>query len=259
MTVRPNAEDGPTGESRSNHFGVDRRSLLALAGATALGVGLGPGLATADSHDGDDGAGGLYLAAATGDQQPSAVDTEATGGAMFSLSEDGSEMDYALLVSAIEDANQAHIHLGGADEEGPVAVWLYPDPEATEPELQEGRFDGVLATGTFTEEHLTDEVEGGTMDDLLQLIEGGDAYVNVHTEEYPAGEIRGQLVSIDAIGAALLCERDREMDRDGATGGNRSDDAGGNETADGADDEDTETADDDTSENGSDDEGDYGG
>ncbi|WP_247730922.1 CHRD domain-containing protein [Halovivax limisalsi] len=262
MTAHTAADERPTDGSRTNDFGVDRRSVLALAGASALG--LGSGVASADSHDGDDGSGGLFLAAATGGQQTEDVDTEAAGGAAFSLSEDGSEMEYALLVSAIEDVTQAHIHLGGAGENGPVAVWLYPDPEATEPELQEGRFDGVLATGTFTEEHLTDAVEGGTMDALLEAIEGGGAYVNVHTEEYPAGEIRGQLTSAEDVAAALQHEHDGDAvdetdERDGGTAdGNRSDGAGGNETAGGSDGgggDENDTASGNTSDDGTD----YGG
>jgi hypothetical protein len=34
---------------------------------------------------------------------------------------------------------------------------------------------------------------GGSLDDLVHLIRTGQAYVNVHTEQYPAGEIRGQI------------------------------------------------------------------
>ncbi|MEQ1756849.1 MAG: CHRD domain-containing protein [Vicinamibacterales bacterium] len=34
-----------------------------------------------------------------------------------------------------------------------------------------------------------------TIDDAIQAIVGGNAYVNVHTTSFPAGEIRGQILS----------------------------------------------------------------
>jgi len=50
------------------------------------------------------------------------------------------------------------------------------------PQLRPGRTDGILAEGTFT-----------PTPELLAAIETGNAYVNVHTAQLPAGEIRGQL------------------------------------------------------------------
>jgi hypothetical protein len=35
-----------------------------------------------------------------------------------------------------------------------------------------------------------------TMADAIQSIVGGGAYVNIHTSEFPAGEIRGQLTVV---------------------------------------------------------------
>lgn len=202
-------------DNDATYIELHRRYLLGLGAAAA--IGLGSMSVAADEHDEEPDdpieTNGLYLAAMTTDQQPDEVDTAATGGAVFSLNEDGTELEYALLVSAIEDTNQAHIHLGPAGEEGPVAVWLYPGPDAEESELQEGRFDGILATGTITDEHLTEEVEGETMDALVREIENGNAYVNVHTEEHPAGEIRGQVEMVEDVVSALA-DDDDEVDEE---------------------------------------------
>jgi hypothetical protein len=47
----------------------------------------------------------------------------------------------------------------------------------------------VLAEGTFT----ASNVSGIGFGDLLTAIRNGTAYVNVHTTQFPGGEIRGQL------------------------------------------------------------------
>jgi hypothetical protein len=40
------------------------------------------------------------------------------------------------------------------------------------------------------------EIGINTLADALQSIVAGNAYVNIHTSQYPAGEIRGQLTPV---------------------------------------------------------------
>jgi hypothetical protein len=47
----------------------------------------------------------------------------------------------------------------------------------------------ILADGTFTAAN----VSGISYADLVAAIRAGDTYVNVHTTQFPGGEIRGQL------------------------------------------------------------------
>ena len=111
-------------------------------------------------------------------------DTNAQGQVNFQL-RDG-ELRFKLIVANIEDVTMAHIHL---DEVlGPVAVWLH-DFDTGEPSLIDGRVNGVLAVGTITD----DEVDGpiDTVDELVGEIDDENAWVNVHTEQFPAGEIGG--------------------------------------------------------------------
>jgi hypothetical protein len=118
-------------------------------------------------------------------------DRKGRGVAKFQLSADGGEMAYRLNVANIENLLMAHIHLAPVGENGPVAVWLYPD--GPPPQLIEGRFNGVLATGTITDADLVGPLAGMTVADLVQQLEAEMGYVNVHTTQYPPGEIRGQI------------------------------------------------------------------
>ncbi len=85
----------------------------------------------------------------------------------------------------------AHIHLAPAGVNGSVVVWLYPS--GPPPLAIPGRSNGVLAEGVITDDSLVGPLEDGTLEDLLDEIRAGNTYVNVHTDQEPAGEIRGQI------------------------------------------------------------------
>lgn len=179
---------------------LERRDLLKLGAGVAAGFGVASGLG-ASRQDADQA--DTFVAAITGGQQPDTVDTPAGGAAVFSLGADGSELAYALFVTDATDVNQAHIHQGAAGEEGPFVVWLYPGTDAREPELMEGEFSGLLAEGTITAEDFVGPLEGMEFDALVESMRAGETYVNVHTEANPGGEIRGQLLDVDAVAGAV--------------------------------------------------------
>jgi len=128
----------------------------------------------------------------SGDQEMVPVDTNAQGQATLKVSNDGTSMDYRLIVANIEDVTMAHLHLAPGGQNGGIVVWLYPE-EGQAPQLIPGRTDGTLATGTITDDDLVGALEGMTLDDLVAEIQAGNIYVNVHTVANPGGEIRGQL------------------------------------------------------------------
>ena len=123
-----------------------------------------------------------------GDEEVPPVDSDAKGAAIFRTSNDGTELNYRLIVANIEDVTAAHIHLAPRGENGDIVAFLF-DPE----EPTEGRTNGVLAEGTITSEDLVGPLEGSTLSELIDEIEEGNTYVNVHTVEHPSGEIRGQI------------------------------------------------------------------
>lgn len=132
-----------------------------------------------------------FMTHATGDEEVPARDTRAQGQAVFRLSADGETLSYKLIVANIENVLQSHIHLAPAGQNGGIVVWLYPD--APPAQLIPGRTQGTLAEGEITADDLVNALAGQDLDALLTEIRAGNAYVNVHTSQFPPGEIRGQL------------------------------------------------------------------
>jgi len=132
-------------------------------------------------------------------ETPPHHDTHAQGQAIFQVSKDGLSVSYTLIASNIENVFASHIHQGAVGVgPGPIVVGLYSGA------VGGGPHDGVLATGTITAANLVGPLAGKSIADLITLIEDGNAYVNVHTNDgvaptntgpgdYPGGEIRGQL------------------------------------------------------------------
>jgi hypothetical protein len=132
------------------------------------------------------------------------IDTRAKGQAEFKLSKDGTELRYKLNVSKIKNVFQAHIHMAPAGSNGPVVVWLFPSTTPGAGPVGQGRFNGKIAEGTITAADLVGPLAGQPLSALVDAIQAGNAYVNVHTSDgidpgntgpgdFPGGEIRGQL------------------------------------------------------------------
>jgi hypothetical protein len=127
-----------------------------------------------------------FTAALSGAEEVPAVTTTATGTATFTIN--GSQIEYTVNVTGIENAILAHIHIAPVGQNGPVRLNLC-GTGAPQPPCTSG--SGVLATGT------NGTVVGDppiTFDQLVEAMRSGGAYTNVHTEQNPGGEIRGQIV-----------------------------------------------------------------
>jgi hypothetical protein len=119
------------------------------------------------------------------------VTTDASGSATFTVHDDNT-VSFAVRSQSLRNFTMTHIHLGLPGTAGPIAVWLRPTapPPLNPPEA--GPINGVLAQGTISAANFQGSLAGQNIEALLRILRKDSAYVNVHTTQVPAGEIRGQ-------------------------------------------------------------------
>jgi hypothetical protein len=129
-----------------------------------------------------------FSANLTGQQEVPPVDTQGVGEAIFVPIQPGNEtIDFYVNATGIQAVTQAHIHSGSPGENGPIVVTLF-----TLNPVQ----DGVSINGSIAANNLEGPMQGKTVAELIDAIKSNTTYVNVHTEQNPNGELRGQLVDI---------------------------------------------------------------
>jgi hypothetical protein len=118
----------------------------------------------------------------TGNEEVPPVQTEAPGIAEFTPMGMDS-IGYSINATNIEGVTAGHVHQGAKGENGPVVVTLfnYDTP-----------MNEVSENGTITADKLEGPMAGRQISDLAAAGANGTLYVNVHTEQNPNGEIRGQ-------------------------------------------------------------------
>jgi hypothetical protein len=139
-----------------------------------------------------------FIGILTGDNEVPPVNTDATGKIRLFANSQQSTLDYQLSISDLNGVvSGAHIHKGSVGTNGPVVANLKTgNTFAGASASFSGTGGGSTSTsvsGTITTADLKGPLAGKQITDLIQLIEDGKAYVNVHTHENSNGEIRGQL------------------------------------------------------------------
>ena len=123
----------------------------------------------------------VYTVHMNGGQETPANNTKGTGSATFTL--DGTKLNYSIEIKDLSGpATAAHIHVGAMGVAGPPVYTFTVKALAS----------GTVAQGTID---LTRDASAGvSSDSLTRLLASGNAYVNVHSKNFPNGEIRGQVV-----------------------------------------------------------------
>ena len=129
-------------------------------------------------------AGGNFTAHLNGASQVPPFDTQAQGQFIGKLRA-GDNLSYKLNVANITNVVAAHIHCGAAGENAPVGVTLFAGSPVS--------MSGTLAQGPILAPDTNNGCGWIDVDDVIDALESGDTYVNVHTLQSLPGEIRGQV------------------------------------------------------------------
>lgn len=128
----------------------------------------------------------LFLARLAGAQETPPVDTNASGLAAFAADAGGAEIHYVLWARNIRNVTAGHIHCAPRSIAGPVGVTLFTgSPTASD--------ERIVDVGTITQPDPNNPCGWTAVADIVEAIKSDDTYVNIHTTEHPAGEIRGQI------------------------------------------------------------------
>ncbi len=141
---------------------LSRRAALALAGVACIGW-IGSATAAAIS----------FKVPLTGAEQVPPVTNAGRGSADLTWNPSTRVVTWDITDSGLTGpVTMAHFHNGPEGKNGPVVIWLtQKGTEAT---------GAIKGEATLTPEQATQ-------------FEAGDWYINVHTKDHPAGEIRGQV------------------------------------------------------------------
>jgi glucose/arabinose dehydrogenase len=136
----------------------------------------------------DDGK--AFRATLTGREEVPPVTTDGSASAVFRLKDDGSIAFELRATGPLVGVVQAHIHLGGYIQNGPVVAFLLPvHSEGT----NFARGD-LIAKGSLVDSNVI--ARPGfepSISNLVQRLRQGRAYANLHTTNHQGGEIRGQI------------------------------------------------------------------
>ena len=146
--------------------------------------------------------GQTFSASLSGKDEVPPTESNSTGTAKFQVDENSSQVSYWVNVTGIKKINQAHIHNGTEGQNGDIVVTLTKNKSA------KGN-DGppnIGFSGNITKDDLQGPLKDKELTDLVSLMSDGNAYVNVHTDKYPDGAIRGQISSGEASTVGMSTE-----------------------------------------------------
>lgn len=149
-----------------------RRLIMSALAAALVTVGLATAPPAGADHIDE------YVAYSSGNQEVPRSDEDGWAWSVFRVYED--RIEYSSTVFDVDDVEAVHLHAAPRGENGPVVVSLVDDI-----------VDDTRVAGTIT----PDEIDGMSVDELVQAMATEQVYFNVHTSAHPDGAIRGQVVA----------------------------------------------------------------
>ncbi len=105
----------------------------------------------------------------------------------------------------LDTAGPVHLHVGGPEETGPIAVAFGPTSGSVFDDAFPNTLPSISALPGFSIN--ADNVGFADEDaykDFVEQLVLGNIYVNVHTTAFPSGEIRGNFAAVPSVAAVPL-------------------------------------------------------
>ena len=182
-----------------------RRRLVAIAVAITATVAVTTAASASIAGASDRNVNSFRIELSGFQEVPLSLSSSFNGSFRIQIDERNQEINYRLSYADLEPAtavvNQAHIHIGQRAQNGGIILFLCtnlgnapagttspacPPPPAT-------------VTGTLTVADIAvvtstpHGIVAGEFDEVIAAIQAEATYANVHTSNFPAGEIRGQI------------------------------------------------------------------
>ena len=129
------------------------------------------------------------------------VTSNATGVAYFQLDMgDNIKIKYSLIATDLHGVKAAHIHIGKEGEKnGPIIVALY------EPFKSPVLFGRILSVhDIIRSDILKGPLSGKELSVIVNFMNNRTTYVDIHSQQYPNGELRGQILNRTSIGSSSI-------------------------------------------------------
>ena len=149
--------------------------------------------------------GQTFFAELGGTQELPPVNTNAAGA--INITGSNQSIAYRLALSNMTNATAAHIHMGEENENGKIVLTLFKSESPSGLEIES-------LAGNATSDKLQGPLAGATLEDLIGIMDTGTAYVNVHSADFPNGEIRGELSPADDEEAEEGAEEEEEEEEE---------------------------------------------
>ncbi len=140
---------------------------------------------------------GRWNAYLRGLEEVPAVSSPDSGRCTLEANADGTEFEYKLSYEeTVGVVSQAHIHFGQKGANGGVSVFLCSNSDSAPEGVPACPASGMVS-GSFSAANVLGPagqgISRGQLGKLTRAIAGRAAYVNVHSDAFPPGELRGQL------------------------------------------------------------------
>ena len=139
-----------------------------------------------------------YWSVLTGDQQLPPNDTNALGYVGLKFQDDRTRLVYIVNAEHIGKITAVNLYQTDKEQNGTLVLDLLHSPrelmkgvDKVVEKTLEGKTKGTISIGGATSDDLQGQLKGKSLSDLHELIVNGSIYVNIHTKDFPNGEIRG--------------------------------------------------------------------